>query len=124
MRSEWFHAQRSAEDFMRMQEKDLDEKVRLTKLKLITFTTIFVLMYLFSELVFSIYRAPEYVVYDKVTGKRMVVSERQLETLQEEQVRKFNQQRRQNNDNQALQNELNRLIHEQGRGRGSGRPGN
>lgn len=115
MRSNWFGSQQNAEEFMRMQEEALDEKMRITKMKFFVFGGIFLGLYLFSEMVFSIYRTPQYVVLDKTTGKRMVVSERQLESMQKEQVRKFNHDRREHGATQNLQSEIQRIISEQDR---------
>lgn len=121
IRTEWYNAQRSAEEIIRM-EAEFHERLRATRLKMIAFTTAFVLLYLFSELVYSIYRAPEHVVYDEVTGKQMVISKGQFAYLQDEKVRRYNQQRRENAVTQSLDNELNRLIEEHERKKRSERP--
>lgn len=113
MRHEWFNAQRGSEEFMRMQEEILNERARLLKLKFLVFGGMFFFLWMFSNMIFGLYATPEYVVYDKTTGRRMVVTEKQLEQLQQEQIRRQMEMRRQRTSSQNLEDEIRRLIIEQ-----------
>ena len=122
MRNEWFNTQTRSEDFMRIQEEILNERARILKLKFMVFGSMFLFLFLFSRVVMGIYSTPEYVVYDKTTGRRMVVTERQLEELQQEQIRRQFELRRQRAASTNLEDEIRRIIIEQGKGPSSSPP--
>jgi hypothetical protein len=113
MRQEWFTAQSNPEEFFRIQEEILNQRSKMLKMKFLVFGSIIFFMWMFSNLIFGIYATPEYVVYDKTTGQRMVVTERQLEQLQQEQIRRRNEIRRQKASQTNLEDEIRRIIIEQ-----------
>lgn len=122
MRHEWFNAQRGSEEFMRIQEEILNERSRLIRLKFIVFGSIFVGLWMFSNLIVGIYSTPEYVIYDKTTGRRMVVNEKQLEQLQQEQIRRHAETRKQRAVSHNLEDEIRRLVIEQNKESTPSRP--
>jgi len=113
MKREW---QNQQSHWFRMEEEILAERDRLMRKKFVAFFLMFTGFYLFFEAITNLWTAPslgggQYVYHDKVTGKRIVMSEQDLRNY--ENLAKQYQYGNNYNPEKALDDELKRIISQQ-----------
>lgn len=114
---EWVNRQQNAnynEDFNLDQELMRRRELLLRK-KLLVFFLTFLGFYLMFEMIFSIFRSPQYVYVDKQTGKRRMVSEQELEMAERAAYARRFQNGYPKDDAFEVNSAIKRLIHEQER---------